>query len=161
MSITLNDASCLLYLPIRGELLDHTGSSKDETLEMMVDYRGVDPAYARTEMDRTRGTHARFEFLKKVYTYELQRVEHARGDDEQVRLHKAYVIRAYLLYLVGIVIFMDKMSLIYMSSTYGTSRISSGSMSTTGDSLVWSTYTRSYQRAVAGRQNMSHAISHH
>lgn len=59
-------------------------------------------------MDRTKGDHARFEYLKKVYTYELQRAHRATSDDEQVRLHKAYALRAYLLYLVGTTIFMDK-----------------------------------------------------
>lgn len=40
------------------------------------------------------------------------RVEDVRGDDEYVRLHKAYAMRAYLLYFVDTVIFLDK------SSTY-------------------------------------------
>lgn len=62
---------------------------------MMIDYLRVDPADVMEEMDRTRGDHARFEFLKKVYTYELQIAEQARGDDEQVGLHKAYVIAIF------------------------------------------------------------------
>ena len=48
----------------------------------MVDYLEVDPKVVLTEMERTRGAHARFEFLKKVYTYELLREEQARGDEE-------------------------------------------------------------------------------
>lgn len=58
-------------------------------------------------MERTRGAHARFEFLKNVYTYKLQREEQAIGDDEQVGIHRAHVMRAYMLYFVGTVIFMD------------------------------------------------------
>lgn len=65
MSITLDDVSCLMHLPIRGKLLDHGRISKDETLEMMVDYLKVDLANVMTEMDRTIWAHARFEFLKR------------------------------------------------------------------------------------------------
>lgn len=68
MSITFDNVSCLLHLLIRGKLLDHGRISKDEILEMMVDYLGVDTTDAMAEMDRTRGAHARFEFLKRVYT---------------------------------------------------------------------------------------------
>lgn len=65
ISITLDDVSCLLYLSIRGKLLDHGRISKDETLELIVDYLGVDPEVALTEMERIRGAHAKFKFLKK------------------------------------------------------------------------------------------------
>ncbi|XP_050878283.1 protein MAINTENANCE OF MERISTEMS-like [Lathyrus oleraceus] len=108
MSITLDNVLCLLHLLIRGKLLDHERISKDEALELMVDYVGVDTEVVMSEMERTKGAHARFEFLKKVYTYELLRAQHARGDNEQVGLHKVYAIIAYLLYLVGIAIFVDK-----------------------------------------------------
>ncbi|CAL5198435.1 unnamed protein product [Lathyrus oleraceus] len=61
-----------------------------------------------TKMDRTRGAHARLEFVKKVYTYELQRAEKTKGDDEQERNHIVYAMRAYLLYLLGTMIFVEK-----------------------------------------------------
>lgn len=76
----------LLYLSIRGKLLDHWRIKKDEELELMVYYLGVYPKVALRDMENTIGAHARFEFLKKVYTYDILRVERARGDDEQVRL---------------------------------------------------------------------------
>lgn len=82
MSITLENVSCLLHLLIRGKLLDYKSISKDETLELMIDYLGVDHEDAITELEKTIGGHSRFEFLKKVDTYELLRVEQARGDDE-------------------------------------------------------------------------------
>lgn len=47
MSITLEDISCLLHLPIRGGLLDHRRIIKDEALEMMVDPMGDDPGEAK------------------------------------------------------------------------------------------------------------------
>lgn len=62
-------------------------------------------------METIIGAHVKFEFLKKVYTYELHKVEHARDDDEQVGLHKMYAMRSYLLYLV------ERVPLIWMSST--------------------------------------------
>ena len=74
----------------------------------MVNYLRVDLEVALTEMERTRGVHARIEFMKKVYTYELQRAEQARGHNEKVKLHRAYDMRANLLYLAGTAIFMDK-----------------------------------------------------
>lgn len=55
MFITFDDVSCLLHLPIRGELLDHMRISKEEALEMMVDYLGVNPADAIAEIDKTMG----------------------------------------------------------------------------------------------------------
>lgn len=41
MSITLDDVSCLLHLPIRGKPLDHWRINKDEALELMVNYLEV------------------------------------------------------------------------------------------------------------------------
>lgn len=65
MSITLDDVSCLLHLPIRGKLLYQERISKDEALEMLVDYLGVDPTNVMAVMDRNKWDHARFKFLKK------------------------------------------------------------------------------------------------
>lgn len=79
--------SCLLHLSIRGKLLDHWRISRDETLEMMVEYLGVDPEDAMTEMEKTIGVNTRFEFLKNVYTYEILRALEDRGDDEHVGLY--------------------------------------------------------------------------
>lgn len=60
MSITLNDASCLLHLPIRGKLLDHMNINIDDALELMVDYLGVDLEASMREFESTRWAHARF-----------------------------------------------------------------------------------------------------
>lgn len=126
ISITLDDVSCLFNFFIKGKLLDHGRISKNKALELMVDYMRVDPEDAMRELEKTRGAHARFQFLKNVYIDEILIAEQARGDVEQVRLHRAYAMRAHLLYLVGITV-----SLMWMSSTYGTSRTLSKSMCTT------------------------------
>lgn len=55
MSITLDDVSCLIHLQIRGGLIDHERITKDETLEMMVDYLGTKPREEKEELDKTRG----------------------------------------------------------------------------------------------------------
>ena len=69
MSITLDDVSYLLHLSIRRRLLDHERITKDVALEMMVDHLGADPRDVMREFAKTRGCHARFEYLKKIFTY--------------------------------------------------------------------------------------------
>ncbi|CAL5208379.1 unnamed protein product [Lathyrus oleraceus] len=71
MSATHDGVSRLLHLLIRGKFLDHGRISRDAELELMVDYMRVDLDAALREFEATRGAHARFRFLKKVYTYEL------------------------------------------------------------------------------------------
>lgn len=73
MSITLEDVSCLLHLPIRRRFLDHGRITKDEAIEVMVEYLGVDLEKAIEEVDRTMGAHARSEFLRNIYATEIQR----------------------------------------------------------------------------------------
>ena len=48
MTITLNDLTFLLHLPIREKLLDHSIIKRDEVQEMMVIYLGVEPMNAVT-----------------------------------------------------------------------------------------------------------------
>lgn len=50
--------------------------------------------------------------MENVYTNELVRAEQVDGDKEKAGRHKAYAMRAYLLYLVDTTLFVDK------SSTY-------------------------------------------
>lgn len=67
MSIALNDVLCLLHLPIRERFLDHGRMTKDEALKVMVEYLGDDLGEAMYELDKTRGVHAIFVYLEKVY----------------------------------------------------------------------------------------------
>lgn len=55
MSITLDDISCLLHLPIRGIILYHVRITKDEALVMMVDYLGADLGEMNEDLDMTKG----------------------------------------------------------------------------------------------------------
>ncbi|XP_050902789.1 protein MAIN-LIKE 1-like [Lathyrus oleraceus] len=108
MSITLDDVSHLLHLPIGERFLDNGRITKDEAIEIVVEYLGADPEKAMNEVDRSRGAHARFEFLRNIYETEIQRAEQDDGDAEQVMVHKSHALRAYLLFFVGTLIFMDK-----------------------------------------------------
>ena len=59
------------------------------------------------EVDKTRGCHVRYSWLKIVFDREVVRAIAVDCDPEHVTLHKGYAMRAYLLYLVGTQIFMD------------------------------------------------------
>lgn len=69
------------------------------------------------EFEATRKAQARFRFLEKVYTNELLRAKHTTGDDEHVIQHITYAMRAYLLYLIDTIIFVDK-SVTYVDVIY-------------------------------------------
>lgn len=117
MSITLDDVSCLLHLSIRGILLDHDIIIKDEVVEMIVDYLGVNPRVVIRELEVTWGCHARFRFMKRLYTEQLHAIKQTTSNDKQVMQHKAYALRAYMLYFVGTSIFVDK-SVTYVDAVY-------------------------------------------
>ncbi|CAL5209205.1 unnamed protein product [Lathyrus oleraceus] len=106
MSITLDDVSCLMHLSIRGRLLDHGRIIRDEAVEMMVTYLGSDLGDSMKEVEDTLGCHDRFVFLDRLYNQQLTAVSQTTGDDERVMQHKAYSLRAYLLYLVVIFFFV-------------------------------------------------------
>ena len=107
MTITLDDVSCLLHIPIRGTFLSHDRISKEEALDLLVEQLGVTPESALEEIDKTRGCHVRYSYLATVFTTELARAREAVGDEEQVTVHRRCAMRAYLLYLVGTHIFVD------------------------------------------------------
>jgi len=52
MTVTLDDVSCLLHLPIEGMLLSHTFISRDEAVDWMVTYLGSDLGDAHLEVTR-------------------------------------------------------------------------------------------------------------
>lgn len=112
MSITIDDISCLLHIPIRGRLLNHSKITRVDALDMMVTCLGADLSEAQIEIDTTIGAHARFPYLEKLYKYHLDMVMEAKGDDEQVLHHRQCGLRSYLMYLVDTTIFM------YKSATY-------------------------------------------
>ncbi|XP_058784017.1 protein MAIN-LIKE 1-like [Vicia villosa] len=107
MTITLDDVACLLHILIRGRFLDDERIDKEEALDMLVEMLGVTPESAMGEIDKTRGSHVRYNYLAVVFREEVQRAQDAHGDAEKVTMHKRYAMRACILYLVGTPIFMD------------------------------------------------------
>lgn len=143
MSITLDDVSCLLHLPIKGDI---PRSWEDYPRRGSRDNGRVseaDPEKVMKEVGRTMSSHARFEFLRRIYANEIQREEHDDGDVEQMSVHKSHALRAYLLFWLELRLLWTRVPLILTLSTYVTSWISSGSMSTTEGQLAWSTCIRS------------------
>ena len=67
MTITLDDVACPLHLPITGRFLDHEKLENSEAIEMLVDRLGVTVEEALREVDKTRGSHVRYSWLKIVF----------------------------------------------------------------------------------------------
>ena len=57
MTVTLDDVSCLLHLPIDGMLLSHEAITRDVPMEWMMTHLGSDPGQAHVEVTKTKGAH--------------------------------------------------------------------------------------------------------
>lgn len=106
MTVTLDDVSCLLHIPITGIFLSHPDMSRDIACDYLVDLLGVTRAEAVMETDTTRGAHIRFNWLRDVY--------HAQSQEDD---HLDYEARTFLLHLVGCTLFADK-SATYVDVVY-------------------------------------------
>ncbi|KAJ1421657.1 Phosphatidylinositol-specific phospholipase C, X domain [Sesbania bispinosa] len=96
MTITLDDVSSLLHLPVTGCLFSLRTIGKDEVNMMLVSLLRVSHAVAFAETEITRGAYVRLGWLRDLYAHSVQ----------QGNLDVA--TRAYLLHLVGCTIFADK-----------------------------------------------------
>jgi hypothetical protein len=66
MTVTLDDVRCLLYLPIQGRSLNHTGlPSKANEVKWMKDLLGTTDREIEDEVRKTKGAHINF-FLKNL-----------------------------------------------------------------------------------------------
>jgi len=119
MTVTLDDVSCLLHLPIEGMLLTHESMTWDEAMEMMIQHLGVDPGDTFKEATDTNGGHARFSYLRMIFKklFLKQLGVSDEGDMVLTRKLQEHALRIYLLYLVGITIFTDEI-IIYVDVTY-------------------------------------------
>ncbi|XP_058741294.1 uncharacterized protein LOC131613660 [Vicia villosa] len=104
----IDDVACLLQLPIRGKLLDHSRIKRDKAQETMVIYLGVGPMEALKQCENTKCAYAKFSFLKELYEQNLELVEEADDDDLQVTYHRECALRRFFLLLVGTSMFVDK-----------------------------------------------------
>ncbi|KAJ1393022.1 Phosphatidylinositol-specific phospholipase C, X domain [Sesbania bispinosa] len=96
MTITLDDVSSLLHLPVTGRLFSLRTIGKDEANMMLVSLLRVSHVVAFVETEITRGAYVRLGWLRDLYAHSVQ----------QGNLDVA--TRAYLLHLVGCTIFADK-----------------------------------------------------
>ncbi|XP_050899328.1 protein MAIN-LIKE 1-like [Lathyrus oleraceus] len=88
MSITLDDAACLLHLPIRGIFWSPQDVTEELVVELVVDYLGVSQGQAQSHVRSCRGSYYKLEWLYDIF------VHHRAASS------CAYATRAYLLMLV-------------------------------------------------------------
>jgi hypothetical protein len=96
MTITLDDVSCLLHLPIRGIFWTPQHVTEDAAAELAVTYLGVSHREAVTQVRGNRGAYYKLEWLYDTF------IAHRALNNW------AYATRAYLMMLVGCTIFADK-----------------------------------------------------
>ncbi|GAU25326.1 hypothetical protein TSUD_375890 [Trifolium subterraneum] len=113
VTITLDDVSCLLHIPITGKMLNHLGTSctREEGGDMCREYLNFPRAKCRAEFKKMKGAHIGFPMLEKIYAANLRRVLKAEAEEEEEEVVQNYrdcTIRAFLLYLIGGTIFTNK-----------------------------------------------------
>ncbi|XP_058742850.1 protein MAIN-LIKE 1-like [Vicia villosa] len=97
MTITLDDVSCLLHLPIKGEFWDPPSNITEEyAIALAVDMLGVPFEEAALEVRACRGAYYKLEWMHTLFT----RHRAASRFD--------CAARAYMMMLVGCTIFADK-----------------------------------------------------
>ena len=96
MTITLDDVSCLLHLPITGAFYTYEAIDTYAVVEKLVDLLGVAAFEARAETHQCRGPYIRLRWLRDVYQSRCAALEWPQA------------ARAYLLHLVGCTIFANK-----------------------------------------------------
>jgi hypothetical protein len=76
----------------------------------MTELLGTTNKEAKDEVRKTKGAHSRFVFLKELITRHLNRMKKGRKekDQESEEKYKKFVMRAYLMLLVGTTIFSNK-----------------------------------------------------
>jgi len=67
MTITLDDVSNLLYMPIVAQFYLHQALDADATNDLLVESLRVDRGVASEETRRCRGAHVRLNWLRDVY----------------------------------------------------------------------------------------------
>ncbi|XP_050888959.1 protein MAIN-LIKE 1-like [Lathyrus oleraceus] len=96
MSITLDDISCLLNLPIKGVFWSPQDVTEEVAIELVVNYLGVSQSEAHAHVRSYKGYCYKLEWLYDLF------IAH------KVASSWAYATRAYLLILVGSITISDK-----------------------------------------------------
>ena len=77
----LDHVACLIHIPIRRRLLDHSKISRAEAQQMMEVYLGADPSEAFEHCRSTMDAHAKFAWLVDLYGKNLEISDHLDIDD--------------------------------------------------------------------------------
>ncbi|CAJ2652389.1 unnamed protein product [Trifolium pratense] len=94
ITVTLDDVSCLLHVPINGRLLDHTLISKDQAIDALVNLLGAQLADALDEYENTKGNHVMLTYLKRLFTNHLAHVAvlTSLGDEDSCERYRRYAL---------------------------------------------------------------------
>src|SRR3954463_9887039 len=119
MTITLHDVQCLLHLPIRGTLLDHSRIQRIEAIEWMTLYLGMEPEVADYECQTTSGPHIRFTTLSAYFEHHLVTTAESEEANDVLftQYHRGCALRCWYMFVVGAALFVDK-SARYVDVTY-------------------------------------------
>ncbi|KAH1215351.1 Protein MAIN-LIKE 1 [Glycine max] len=96
LTITLDDVSSLLHLPVIGDFHAFEPLHVDDAVQMLVDLLMVSPESARAETVQCREPYVRLQWVRDIYQRRCQ-----AG-------HWTAVARAYLLHLLGCTLFANK-----------------------------------------------------
>nr|XP_027188953.1 protein MAIN-LIKE 1-like [Cicer arietinum] len=96
MTITLDDVSSLLHIPITGTFFSVSVFNKDEGADILAELLGVSHGVTYAEFNVARTTTVRYSWLLDVY--------HQRCREQ----HWQMAARAFMLCLVGCTLFRDK-----------------------------------------------------
>ncbi|GAU10802.1 hypothetical protein TSUD_425280, partial [Trifolium subterraneum] len=83
MTITLDDVSCLLHLPIDGKMLIHVGTSlnQDESVDMCNEFLNFNQVDCNKEFTKMKGSHISFAKLQQIYHDNLNNALQAESDE--------------------------------------------------------------------------------
>ncbi|XP_028193164.1 protein MAIN-LIKE 1-like [Glycine soja] len=96
LTITLDDVSSLLHLPVIGDLHAFEPLHVDDAVQMLVDLLMVSPESARAETAQCHGPYVRLQWVHDIYECRCQ-----AG-------HWTVAARTYLLHLLGCTLFANK-----------------------------------------------------
>jgi hypothetical protein len=114
MTITLDDVSCLLHIPITGKMLNHAGTSctMEEGQDMCEELLNFSREDAQEEFDKMKGAHVSFAKLLEIYhdnlNLALAAEDNEDEEEETVEFLRDCTVRAFLLYLIGGTLFTNK-----------------------------------------------------
>jgi len=87
MTITLDDVSCLLHIPVGGNPLFHETLTTNQGTKYLVDYLGLDRAESATETESMNSARITYDWLLNIYTKYLNKVNmYANQPGEEVTL---------------------------------------------------------------------------